>query len=147
MGQVHRDLPEAAETGSQSIPRHPTKGAGDPREAVALWNEVAARRGLSQVSLLSPIRGRGLIARMAQVGGIEGWKAAMVKVDESPFLRGENPKGWRCTLDFVLKAEKFTRLMEGAYAHHKGTPDRVDQATLRLERLRALRGVTLENEE
>lgn len=39
----------------------------------------------------------------------------MDRVRASPFLRGDNDRGWRASLDFLLKPESFAKLMEGAY--------------------------------
>ena len=96
----------------------------DPRYtqagAVAEWNEIAAELKLPAIQRLTPARSAALRARLAEAGGIEGWKAALAKVRASPFLRGESGRsngheGWRCTFDWLIRQSSFTKLMEGAY--------------------------------
>lgn len=89
-------------------------------EAVRAWNEAAERLGLPTVQRLTKAREAALRQRLHEVGGLEGWAAALAKVEASAFLNGTAPRGrghenWRCTFDFVVKAENFTKLMEGNF--------------------------------
>lgn len=88
--------------------------------AFAAWNEMAAEAGLPICQRISQTRRSAMHARLKECGGIEGWKTAMDKVRDSPFLRGANDKGWRADIDFVLQAKSFTRLMEGFYDERPG---------------------------
>lgn len=84
-------------------------------EALAAFNRMAAEVGLPEAQGLSRKRRLALKARLLDCGGIAGWRIAMDRVRSSPFLRGDNDRGWRASLDFLLKAESFAKLMEGAY--------------------------------
>lgn len=84
-------------------------------EALAAFNRMAAEVGLPEAQGLSRKRRLALKARLRDCGGIVGWRIAMDRVRASPFLRGDNDRGWRASLDFLLKAESFAKLMEGAY--------------------------------
>ena len=65
------------------------------------------------------------------------------KVRDPAFLRGDNDRGWRADIDFVLQAASFTKLMEGSYerAANSRRPPTGDVATARriIERRRAER--------
>src|SRR3990167_1381965 len=91
-------------------------------EAVSLFNDLAGRIGLARVQRLTASRRRSLIARLGECGGVEGWKVALGKVRDSPFLRGEET-GWRAGFDFLVRAEAFTKLMEGGYDGSKRGKD------------------------
>ena len=84
-------------------------------EALAAFNRMAAQVGLPEAQGLSRKRRLALKARLRDCGGIAGWRIAMDRVRASPFLRGDNDRGWRASLDFLLKPESFAKLMEGAY--------------------------------
>lgn len=85
------------------------------REAVELYNAMATRAGLPGVQKLTDARRAGLRRRLKDVGGIEGWKTALQKVEASSHCRGGNDRGWRADLDFLLQESKFVLLMEGRY--------------------------------
>lgn len=96
---------------------YPARGAGqsDVQEAFAVWNELADELGLPKAQALNTERARKLKARLSDCGGIEGWHVAMAKIRGSPLCTGDNARGWRADLDFVLQRKSFTRLMEGSY--------------------------------
>ncbi|WP_051679128.1 hypothetical protein [Xanthobacter sp. 91] len=84
-------------------------------EALTVFNRMAAEVGLPEAQGLSRKRRLALKARLQDCGGIAGWRIAMDRVRSSPFLRGDNDRGWRASLDFLLKPESFAKMMEGAY--------------------------------
>ncbi len=89
-------------------------------EALAAFNRMAAEVGLTEAQGLSRKRRLALKARLQDYGGIVGWRIAMDRVRSSRFLRGDNDRGWRASLDFLLKADSFAKLMEGAYGPAPG---------------------------
>lgn len=91
----------------------------DVAEAVSIYNQTAAEVGWSKVQSLSKSRRTQLLARMKEAGGIEGWKVAMSKARASPLCTGDNDRGWVASFDFLIKKDKFTRLMEGQYDDRK----------------------------
>lgn len=84
-------------------------------EALTVFNRMAAEVGVPEAQGLSRKRRLALKARLQDCGGIAGWRIAMDGVRASPFLRGDNDRGWRASLDFLLKPDSFAKLMEGAY--------------------------------
>jgi hypothetical protein len=47
--------------------------------------------------------------------GLVAWREALRGVERSRHCRGENDRGWRADIDFVLQPKSFTRLIEGFY--------------------------------
>lgn len=101
----------------------PPRPSDEANQAVAEWNDMAQRVGLATVQRLNPNRRNLLTARLAECGGIEGWRSAMTKVEASAFLRGQHRsnghEAWRATFDFIVKQSSFTKLMEGNYDDRK----------------------------
>ena len=65
----------------------------DAAMAVRLWNDLAGRIGHPKVQRLSKARHKSLGKRLAECGGLEGWRVALSKVEASAFLRGDNDRG------------------------------------------------------
>lgn len=82
--------------------------------AFLAYNVLAGKLGLPQATTLTPTRKRQLSARLKEHGA-ESWQRALANVEASPFLRGENDRGWRASLDFILQASSYTKLLDGAY--------------------------------
>jgi uncharacterized protein YdaU (DUF1376 family) len=91
--------------------------APDVEQAFALWNQAAAREGWPEVMFLNGPRRIALMARLAECGGLDGWRAALEAAARAEFLKGRDGGFHRWfTFDWILQPEKFTRLMEGRYA-------------------------------
>jgi biotin operon repressor len=91
----------------------------DIEPAFDSWNAMAERAGLPTVQLRSDARKKALSARLKDAGGLEGWLAALDKVEASPFLRGERGS-WKANFEFVSKAANFAKIMEGNYDDKRG---------------------------
>ena len=83
--------------------------------AIDIFNCMAKEARIPTVQRLTDKRRRALRQRLAECGGLEGWKAACERVRSSRFLTGDNDRGWRANIDFLLRQSSFTSLMEGAY--------------------------------
>lgn len=103
----------------------------DLGEAVEAWNAMADQHGLPRVQRLTETRKRALRARLAECDGIEGWMAALDRVQASPFLTGQNDRGWRADFDFVVRESSFTKIMEGKY-------DRTEQVSAAIRAAQAV---------
>lgn len=90
------------------------------RDAFDCWNNAAKAHGLSVAQKLSKKRRAAIGARLRECGGIEGWRAMLEKLAASPFLLGDNDRGWKADLDFVSTESKFTKLIEGGYDRGPG---------------------------
>lgn len=94
--------------------------ADDCTLALEAFREVAEELSWPVPQKLTKSRAAALKRRLADCGGIDGWRTAMAKARASPFLSGETPRqrahqNWTPDLDFFLQESSFTKLMEGKY--------------------------------
>jgi DNA-binding transcriptional regulator YhcF (GntR family) len=92
-----------------------SKPKGEEQLAFDAFNDIAAETGIPKAQVLTPERKSKLRQRLNECGGLTGWLDAMSKIRGSPFLCGDNDRGWKANLDFLLRPASFTRLMEGSY--------------------------------
>lgn len=99
-------------------PRKPLKGASpsDCLTAFEGWNDLALRSGLAQANFMTPKRQRSIGARLREAGA-DGWCKALSHIEQSAFLTGQNDRGWRITLDWMVKPDNFAKLVDGAYGN------------------------------
>ena len=92
-----------------------TKGVSqqaDPDEAEVLkaWNET-----LGKSARLTAKRAKAIKVRLGEQWWRENWREALGKVRGSPFLMGDNDTGWTANIDFFLKPDTVTKILEGKY--------------------------------
>lgn len=85
-----------------------------PEHVVEAWNDLASATGLREVRKFTPQRQRKLATRIRQ-NTVDEFTEAIAAIGRSPFLRGENDRGWRATFDWMLEPANFTKLIEGTY--------------------------------
>jgi len=106
---------EEVREGGRDAPGLPATVNRDAALAFDAFNDLAAEIGLPKAQALTTGRRKKITARLDECGGLIGWQDALAKIRGSPFLRGDNDRGWRADLDFILQASSFTKLMEGSY--------------------------------
>lgn len=84
-------------------------------EVLEYWNTIAGRIGLAKISKLTPARRQKLQARIKEFPDVESWSTAFKNIERSPFLRGDNDRGWKANFDFLLQPGSFVKLIEGVY--------------------------------
>jgi len=89
----------------------------DPASSVAIrlrdaWNAV---RGVVPIREWSERRKRQLRARLRDPTWLENAIRAIAMIPDSPFLLGENDRGWRADIDWFLRPDSVTRILEGKY--------------------------------
>jgi hypothetical protein len=89
-------------------------GRGEALQAFEAYNDMALRCGLPQASKMTPDRERKIVARLKDYG-LDGWHTAIANVEKSPFLTGQNERGWRASLDFLLQPNSFSKTHDGGY--------------------------------
>lgn len=80
---------------------------------VEAWNAVAEECDLPKARL-TPQRKRRL-KPFIRDHTADDIATALDAVRRSPFMRGQNDRGWRADFDFFTKPDKFNRLVEGTY--------------------------------
>lgn len=91
------------------------KPKGEEHLAFDAYNDLASELGLAKAQALTDERKTRIRQRLNDCGGLTGWLDALGKIRGSPFLCGDNDRGWKASLDFLLQKASFTRLMEGSY--------------------------------
>lgn len=88
--------------------------------AIKVWSDMAQTEGLSLVQSRSEARRKKLMARLKELGGLEGWEAAVALVADSDFLCGRvNGKAWKANFDFLLQPQSLEKVMERAYPPYR----------------------------
>lgn len=127
-----------SESGTQSGPlpipgpipspeREAAQSAGadvlSPEKLVERWNQIP---GVVHSRGLTDKRRKALRARMQNRSWCEGLEAALAAVAASSFLCGGNDRGWRADIDWFLRPDSLTKVLEGKYAD----AGRVDQPSM-----------------
>lgn len=126
-GLKHRardQIPEPEKNISLPSEARPTAEVNEIALAVEIFNRFASLAEWPLVQRLTDPRRASLRKRLAECGGLTGWENAMARARGSPFLTGDNDRGWRPNLDFFLQAKSFTKLLEGAYDARTPAPGR-----------------------
>jgi uncharacterized protein YdaU (DUF1376 family) len=95
----------------------PLKASVIAREAFAAYNEVAQRCGLPIARTYTKARATALVLRVKEAGGMEGFRNALANIECSAFLQGDNNRGWKADLDFVMQPKSFAKLIDGGYSN------------------------------
>jgi uncharacterized protein YdaU (DUF1376 family) len=101
-----------------------TPRASEVQAAFDAYNSIAKEIGLPVAQALTDRRRSQINARLKEVGGIEGWNAALGKLRASSFCQGGSNNGWKADLDFMLQQKSLTKLMEGSYDDRQSTAPR-----------------------
>ena len=94
----------------------PAEAPDDLTIAAELWNDLADACRLPKIGLLTDGRKSKLKARLREAGGMSGWTLALDHVRGATWMHGANDRGWVVDFDFVLRPDKFAKLLEGGYA-------------------------------
>jgi len=88
-----------------------------PNDLGKLWNETADPVFPRVIIPFSEKRARKFRPAIRARPDPEWWKALFVKAGGIPFLRGENDRGWRADLEFVVR--RWEEILEGKYDRAK----------------------------
>lgn len=85
--------------------------------AFAAYQQSAEQHGWPNPQFMNSTRRYAIEERLRECGGLEGWNAALDAASTAEFLKGTDGRCQRWfDLDWLLKPQNFTRLMEGRYA-------------------------------
>ena len=80
------------------------------QEVATAWNQA-----MEQECRITRKRSVALKQRLSNSHWVENWRAAIVRASESDFCRGVNDRGWVADLEWFLKPDTVTKLLEGKY--------------------------------
>lgn len=87
-----------------------------PEQVLEAWNVMADETGLPKAKL-TPER-RKKLRTFVKRHSVDDITEAIWAIPRSPFLRGENDRGWRANFDFLLQPSSFAKITEGTYENH-----------------------------
>lgn len=93
-------------------------GLAEPSEEGAVfdaWNEAAQRAGLTKARNLTGKRKAAARVRLKESAWRRDWREALQRIERSAFCRGGGDGGWKAELDWFLKPDTVTKVLEGKY--------------------------------
>lgn len=99
----------------------PAAAPGTPRETVpgediaARWNALARERGLVACKAMGRKRQAALRERWSDPFWRGHWEEALERLRHIRWVRGETSCRWRADLDWFLRVDTVTKLVEGGY--------------------------------
>jgi helix-turn-helix protein len=85
-------------------------------DLISSWNDVLSPLGLPRVAAVNAERARKIRLRLKSYPNFEWWNTVFNRIGKSKFLQGENPRGWRCTFDFLIDNDSNAlKIYEGQY--------------------------------
>jgi hypothetical protein len=84
-----------------------------PEHVIEAWNVMASEAGVPKAKM-TPER-RKKLKTFVKRHPADDITEAIWAVPRTPFLRGENPRGWKANIDFMLQPASFTKIIEGTY--------------------------------
>ncbi len=109
----------SANGGRKPKPKPPEVTMDMLNDLAAAWNDMARQHGLLQVSEVTPRREAMIRARINERwkdNPPQKWAAYLAAIAASPFLRGENQRGWRANFDWAIRPDSPVRVAEGRYS-------------------------------
>ncbi len=87
-----------------------------PDDVFRLWNNYVKDTPLPIAHRLTSTRIKHLNARIKEYPTLREWREIFSKVLQSSFLVGNNNRGWKATLDWLISNDdKIVRVLEGKY--------------------------------
>ena len=83
------------------------------------WNTMAAKHGLPQCREMTGKRKTEFTARWKDPGWRRDYPEAIAKVPESPFLLGKNDRGWKANMEWFLRPDSLTKILEENYGGNR----------------------------
>ena len=110
---------DATKTKTKSLKENGSASHSREHAAFDRWNDFAQQRDLPQAQHRTAERVAKLAKLLDSVG--DDLDSVFAKIRDGPHLLGDNDRGWKVSLDWVLKPANLTKLMEGNY-DRKGRP-------------------------
>ena len=86
------------------------------------WNGMARRLGLRPIRALSASRWKWVLLRLKE-GMWEHRKEIEQNIRTTPFLRGQNARGWKANFEFLFRNDRnWLKVIEGGYQDEDNEP-------------------------
>jgi hypothetical protein len=120
-----RDIKEPLNHSTSVEPKgSPPQAVDRTSEVFELWLAVAVPAGLPGFRAISDKRRTACRARL-KTEGFDAIQQAIEKVPKSSFLTGVTSRdGWKADIDFFLKPDTITKILEGKYDDRAGNSTR-----------------------
>lgn len=100
------------DTGTDTAPGANPSSSADA-DLPALWNRICT--SLPKCEKLTEKRKTHVRARLKEHSP-SAWEGIFQRIEASPFLRGENDRGWKADFDWIIKApDNAVKVLEGKY--------------------------------
>lgn len=118
-GMQNRWHPEVLEKPEEK-PKAPVRNATNYKLVVDMFHEVCT--SFPKVTTLSDRR-KASIKRLMANHKEEEIKEAFTIAENTPFLKGENNRGWKANFDWLINETNFIKVIEHNYDHNKNGDD------------------------
>jgi hypothetical protein len=104
------DEPKEQATSRTKPPQAKTEPEIGTAEFIAYWNQHGS---LPNIQNMNPSRVRQLKTRKKEKVFFDNWKSIINKLSESTFHTGNNDRGWKATVDWILKNDtNYMKILE-----------------------------------
>ncbi len=107
--------------------------SADAQRVIDAWNVLPSVPKVQRIMPTSS-RYKMLIARVRDYG-VDDVLRAIENIKKSPFLLGDNRRGWQITFDWFVKPNNFPKVLDGNYT--KGVEAVVEESNIPKRRLTA----------
>lgn len=110
----HRNTNKQYNKQNNNTPHNPPKGGRVPHQKIIdLYHEILPYH--RQVRVWTDNRKRMLAKQWKEYPDMDDWRAYFEHVAESPFLCGQNQKGWKPDLEWLIKPANLAKVLENKY--------------------------------
>ena len=90
------------------------------KQVMEAYNSMAKRTGLPRCNKITAKRKSYILARYRESKSIDPLMDVLSRVENTPFLLGDNNRGWMADIEFIYRESGFTQIYEGKYASKGG---------------------------
>ena len=103
---------------------HESQGdSATPQEIIDLYNSICI--SFPSVRTLSDARKKTIKARL-KTFTLDDFKELFEKAESSSFLKGNNPRKWKATFDWLIKDANMAKVLDGNYDNQKDSNSSFD---------------------
>lgn len=114
-----------------ATPKKPVeRKPSDVERVLTAWNSI---KKIRPVRNILPGKNRDIMLRARiRENGVDAVLEAIENVKKSPFLLGDNKKGWQITFDWFVRPNNFPKVLEGNYINEDvaGSQNQQEKQTL-----------------